>query len=114
MRASTISASSTWRSRRCWYWPNLVNRPNRRKLLIVLTGGKPHDIDHHEGSFALEDSRRAVTEARRSGIHVFGVTVDREAKSYVPAIFGQNGYVVVSNIRRLPAALPAIYRGLVR
>ncbi|OHV79803.1 nitric oxide reductase activation protein NorD [Ensifer sp. LCM 4579] len=92
----------------------LVKRPNRRKLLIVLTDGKPNDVDHYEGRFALEDSRRAVTEARHSGIHVFGVTVDREAKSYVPTIFGQNGYAVVSRIGRLPAALPSIYRGLVR
>ncbi|MCG5485135.1 MAG: nitric oxide reductase activation protein NorD [Sinorhizobium meliloti] len=92
----------------------LIERPNRRKLLIVLTDGKPNDVDHYEGRFALEDSRRAVGEARRSGISVFGVTVDREARSYLPVIFGQNGYAVVSNIGRLPAALPAIYRGLVR
>ncbi|PST20627.1 nitric oxide reductase activation protein NorD [Mesorhizobium plurifarium] len=92
----------------------LVRRPNRRKLLIILTDGKPNDVDHYEGRFALEDSRRAVIEARHSGINVFGVTVDREAKAYVPVIFGQNGYAVVGNIGRLPAALPAIYRGLVR
>ncbi|TCN31010.1 nitric oxide reductase activation protein NorD [Sinorhizobium americanum] len=92
----------------------LVKRPNRRELLIVLTDGKPNDVDHYEGRFALEDSRRAVGEARRSGVNVFGVTVDREAKSYVPVIFGQNGYAVVSHIGRLPQALPAIYRGLVR
>ncbi|MBV2183271.1 MAG: VWA domain-containing protein, partial [Rhizobium sp.] len=90
----------------------LVEQPNRRQLLLVLTDGKPNDVDHYEGRFALEDSRRAVNEARRKGVRVFGVTVDRDAKSYVPAIFGQHGYAVVSNIARLPAALPAIYRGL--
>lgn len=91
----------------------LRRQPNRKKLLLVLTDGKPNDIDHYEGRFALEDSRRAVTEARRSSINTFAVTVDREAKSYVPAMFGQNGYSVVGNISRLPAALPAIYRNLV-
>lgn len=91
----------------------LCQQPNRRKLLLVLTDGKPNDVDHYEGRFALEDSRRAVTEARRSGLSVFGVTVDRDAKSYVPAIFGRNGYAVVGNIAKLPSALPAIYRGLV-
>ncbi|MRX36646.1 nitric oxide reductase activation protein NorD [Aminobacter sp. MDW-2] len=90
----------------------LDKQPNRKKLLLVLTDGKPNDIDHYEGRFALEDSRRAVMEARRMGLGVFGVTVDREAKSYVPAMFGQNGYALVSNIGRLPAALPAIYRSL--
>jgi nitric oxide reductase NorD protein len=88
-------------------------QPNRRKLLLILTDGKPNDVDHYEGRFALEDSRRAVNEARRTGLSVFGVTVDREAQAYVPAIFGRNGYAIVSNIARLPAALPAIYRGLV-
>lgn len=92
----------------------LAERPNRKHLLLVLTDGKPNDVDHYEGRFALEDTRRAVSEARRRGVHVFGVTVDQEAKTYVPAVFGHHGYAVVPDIRRLPAALPQIYRALVR
>lgn len=92
----------------------LAERPNRKHLLLVLTDGKPNDVDHYEGRFALEDTRRAVSEARRRGIHVFGVTVDQDAKTYVPAVFGHHGYAVVPDIRRLPAALPQIYRALVR
>lgn len=90
----------------------LAEQPNRQRLLMVLTDGKPNDVDHYEGRFALEDTRRAVQEARRQGVRVFAVTVDRDAKSYVPAIFGQNGYAVVPHIGRLPAVLPAVYRGL--
>lgn len=90
----------------------LAKRPNRTRLLLVLTDGKPNDIDHYEGRFALEDSRRAVQEARRQGVNVFAVTVDQDAKSYLPTMFGRNGYAVVGNISKLPAALPAIYRGL--
>jgi nitric oxide reductase NorD protein len=92
----------------------LAQRSNRKHLLLVLTDGKPNDVDHYEGRFAIEDTRRAVTEARRRGIHVFGVTVDQDAKTYVPAVFGHHGYAVVPDIRRLPAALPQIYRALVR
>ena len=92
----------------------LAERSNRKHLLLVLTDGKPNDVDHYEGRFAIEDSRRAVTEARRRGIHVFGVTVDQDAKTYVPAVFGHHGFAVVPDIRRLPAALPQIYRALVR
>ncbi len=92
----------------------LAERPNRKHLLLVLTDGKPNDVDHYEGRFALEDTRRAVTEARRRGIHVFAVTVDQDAKIYVPALFGHHGYAVVPDIRRLPAVLPQIYRALVR
>ncbi|MNL78756.1 hypothetical protein D3C87_2052230 [compost metagenome] len=52
-------------------------------------------------------------EARRKGIRVFGVTIDSDAKSYFPAVFGLHGFAVVPKIGRLPAALPAIYRSLV-
>lgn len=90
----------------------LKRRPDRRKLLLVLTDGKPNDIDHYEGRFAMEDTRMAVIEARRAGICVFAVTVDREARAYIPHLFGRNGHAVVSRLDRLPAALPAIYRAL--
>jgi nitric oxide reductase NorD protein len=88
----------------------LARQPQRKKLLLVLTDGKPNDVDHYEGRFAVEDTRKSVQEARRLGIAVFGVTVDATAQSYVPTLFGRSGYAIVGNIRRLPAALPAIYR----
>ena len=88
----------------------LARQPQRKKLLLVLTDGKPNDVDHYEGRFAVEDTRKSVQEARRLGIAVFGVTVDAAAQSYFPTLFGRGGYAIVGNIRRLPAALPAIYR----
>lgn len=90
----------------------LARQPQRKKLLLVLTDGKPNDVDHYEGRFAVEDTRKSVQEARRLGIAVFGVTVDATAQSYFPTLFGRGGYAIVGNIRRLPAALPAIYRQL--
>lgn len=90
----------------------LVSQPQRKKLLIVLTDGKPNDVDHYEGRFAVEDTRKAVQEARRLGTAVFGVTIDAAAQSYFPTLFGRGGYAIVGNIQRLPAALPALYRQL--
>lgn len=92
----------------------LASQPQRKKLLLVLTDGKPNDVDHYEGRFAVEDTRKAVQEARRLGAAVFGVTIDAAAQSYFPTLFGRGGHAIVGNIRRLPAALPAIYRQLVR
>ena len=92
----------------------LGRQPNRTKLLLVLTDGKPNDIDHYEGRFALEDSRKAVIEARRNGVTVFAVTIDKDARSYLPSMFGRNGFAIVGDIAKLPKTLPAIYRGLTR
>jgi len=91
----------------------LNERPNRHRLLILLTDGKPNDVDHYEGRYGVEDTRMAIQEARRSGASVFGVTVDREAQDYFPALFGRGGYAIIDQIARLPAALPRLYRHLV-
>ena len=91
---------------------DLAGQPRHKKLLIVLTDGKPNDIDHYEGRFAVEDTRKAVQEARRMGAAVFGVTIDAAAQSYFPTLFGRGGYAIVGNVGRLPTALPAIYRQL--
>lgn len=91
----------------------LKQRPQRHRLLLLLTDGKPNDSDYYEGPYAIEDSRRAVQEARRQGIRVFAVTVDREFQAYLPRIFGRGGYAVVHRVEHLPQALPAIYRQLV-
>jgi nitric oxide reductase NorD protein len=90
----------------------LEKQPSRKRLLLVLTDGKPNDIDHYEGRFALEDSRRAVQETRQRGTSVFAVTVDRDANSYLPMLFGRKGFAMIGEISRLPVALPTIYRGL--
>ncbi len=90
----------------------LDNQGIRKRLLMILTDGKPNDVDHYEGRFALEDCKRAVTEARNRGQTVFAVTVDQNAGDYLPAIFGRQGYALVSRVANLPSALPAIYRSL--
>jgi nitric oxide reductase NorD protein len=41
----------------------LVQRPERQRLLLILTDGKPNDIDVYEGRWGMEDTRHAVLEA---------------------------------------------------
>ena len=91
----------------------LVAQSSHRRLLIVITDGKPNDLDHYEGRHGIEDSRRAVLEARRAGHSVFGITVDREAKAWFARIFGQGGFAVVREPDRLAQALPRIYAQIV-
>lgn len=91
----------------------LGDRPHQHRLMLVITDGKPNDIDHYEGRYGIEDSRRAVRECRKAGLGLFGVTVDQRAQDYFPYIFGAGGHAIVSKLENLPAALPRIYRQLV-
>ncbi len=88
----------------------LDERPNSRRLLLVITDGKPNDLDHYEGRHGIEDSRMAVREARRRGHAVHGVVVDQKGQGWVQRIFGTDGFSVVPEATRLTAALPEIYR----
>ncbi|MBV7378903.1 nitric oxide reductase activation protein NorD [Maritimibacter dapengensis] len=92
---------------------DLSKQGQKKRLLLVITDGKPNDLDHYEGRHGIEDSRMAVLEARRAGHAVFGVTVDRNAKAWFPRIFGQGGFAVIPNPDRLTTELPRIYRELV-
>ncbi|MCK0150468.1 VWA domain-containing protein [Marivita sp. S6314] len=92
---------------------DLQTTPQASKLLIVLTDGKPNDIDHYEGRHGIEDTRMAVREARRQGQSVFGITVDPKGQSWFPRLFGPGGYAVIAQPEHLTTTLPALYRQLI-
>lgn len=89
---------------------NLAERPHRKRLLLVITDGKPNDLDHYEGRHGIEDSRMAVREARRKGHAVHGVLVESRGQAWFGRIFGADGFSVVPHAERLSQALPEIYR----
>jgi nitric oxide reductase NorD protein len=91
----------------------LAQRPERHRLIILLSDGKPNDLDHYEGRYGIEDTRQAILEARRAGLAVFGITVDQKAQDYFPYLFGRGGYAIVSQLDRLTQALPMLYKQLV-
>lgn len=83
------------------------------KLMILLTDGKPYDSDtYQDNTYAQEDTKMALREARREKIHLFCVTVDREGADYLPHMYSDANFVVVDDIRTLPQKLPQLYRRL--
>jgi nitric oxide reductase NorD protein len=83
----------------------LAQRPERRRLLMLLTDGKPNDLDLYEGRYGLEDTRQAVREAQAAGLSPFCVTVDETAHDYLPMLFGQQGYAMVRQPEHLVSQL---------
>jgi len=83
-----------------------------RRLLLILTDGKPNDLDQYEGRYGIEDTRHAVQAARNLGFHPFCVTIDEKGNDYLPHLFGSTGYVVIRNPAELPAELPLLYARL--
>jgi len=91
----------------------LAQQPARTRLLLTLSDGKPDDFsDGYRGEYGIEDTRQALIEAKRAGIHPFCITIDREASDYLPHMYGAVNYTVVADVARLPTKLAELYRRL--
>jgi nitric oxide reductase NorD protein len=92
----------------------LAGQPTARRLLLILSDGKPNDVDDYEGPYGIEDARQSVAEARAQNVDVFCLTVDREAPRYAPRIFGRAGFGLLRRPDQLPEVLIEVLRRLIR
>ena len=85
----------------------------RHKLLVTLSDGRPDDHgDEYRGRYGIEDTRRALLEAREKGIRSYCVTIDRHGADYLPQLYGPAHYSVIDDAKKLPQKLAEIYRKL--
>ncbi len=90
----------------------LRKQQHKNRLLLILSDGKPNDLDKYDGRYGIEDTKKAVQEAIKLGITPFCITIDLEAKEYLSYIFGKNGFTLVRDSKKLPKILPKIYINL--
>lgn len=92
----------------------LSKQKNSQRILLLVTDGKPNDIDQYEGRYGIEDTRIALLEARKMGLRPFCVTIDTEASDYLPHLMGSGNYVVIRKPEELPQKLALLYAHLTR
>lgn len=89
----------------------LMVREAKTRMLILLSDGRPLD-NGYKDDYALEDTKKALQEARRQDIHPFCVTIDREADAYVRRMYGDVQFAVLDRAESLPVKLPRMYQRL--
>ena len=82
------------------------------KLLVVLTDGRPYDLDYGDLDYAVADSKKAVLEARKLKINPFIITSDPEGAGYLAQITRLTQSIVLPRVEMLPSLLPTIYKRL--
>ena len=90
----------------------LEQQPAAHRLLLILSDGKPNDVDDYEGLNGVEDTRQAIQEARAQGVYPFCLTIDRQGQQYLSRIFGEAGHTVLRNPSQLPMALVKVVKHL--
>ncbi|BBO76442.1 hypothetical protein DSCW_38590 [Desulfosarcina widdelii] len=85
----------------------------RVRLIVVLGDGFPNDLEY-KGPYAVEDTRRAVMEARAEAIHVKGITVNVSDNKQLDRLYGPTHHTVIGDVRDLPDRLVRVYSALTR
>lgn len=83
--------------------------PAERRLLLLISDGKPTDYDRYEGRYGIGDVRQAIREARDHEIDTHALAVDAVARDYLPALFGDGGWHILSSPDQLVESLTAVY-----
>jgi nitric oxide reductase activation protein len=88
----------------------------RARFLFLISDGRPQDRGYSqessEKSYAVQDTRMALMEARREAITPFCLTVDKEGNDYLRAMMADFSYEVLADVMLLPHRLPQLYRRL--
>jgi len=86
------------------------------KILLVLSDGRPFDIDYGQEygeeatlTYAVSDTARALEEAAELGVHPYLVTVDPDGGDYLGRACNPRNYHVIADARDLPEALTELY-----
>ncbi len=94
----------------------LRRQQTRSKFLFLISDGRPQDRGYSQESaekaYAVQDTRMALIEAHRDGIHSFCLTVDKEGNDYLRTMMEDFSYEVLADVNELPLRLPQLYKRL--
>ncbi|MCP3931873.1 MAG: VWA domain-containing protein [Bacteroidetes bacterium] len=82
----------------------------RHKWVILLSDGKPNDYDKYEGKYGVADVKQALREMHANHINTYAVAIESIARYYLPQMFGQNHYNILSHPDMLIQSLALLYK----
>lgn len=91
----------------------LEKYPSKVRLLIILGDGFPNDTGYKQ-VYAIEDTCKAIFEARSKNIFAHAITVNLTGDSKLDDLYGKVHHNVISDVGELPDKLLRIYSGLTR
>ncbi len=87
----------------------LDKRNTKNKWLILISDGKPNDYDKYEGKYGINDVKQALRELNQRQINSYALAIEAQAKYYLPQMFGQNHYQILTTPVELIQSLVKLY-----
>jgi nitric oxide reductase NorD protein len=87
----------------------LDKRDTKNKWVILISDGKPNDYDKYEGKYGVNDVKQALRELNERQINSYALAIEAQAKYYLPQMFGQNHYQILTTPVELLQSLVKLY-----
>ncbi len=87
----------------------LKKRSAKRKWIILLSDGKPNDFDRYEGKHGVNDVKKALRELDQFCINSYALAIEAQARYYLPQMFGQNHYRILTHPNELLQSLVGLF-----
>ena len=87
----------------------LDKRNTKNKWVILISDGKPNDYDRYEGKYGVNDVKQALRELNERQINSYALAIEENAKYYLPQMFGQNHYQILTTPVELLQSLVKLY-----
>ena len=84
-------------------------RSTKNKWVILISDGKPNDYDKYEGKYGINDVKQALRELNEKNINSYALAIEAQAKYYLPQMFGQNHYQILTTPVELLQSLVKLY-----
>jgi nitric oxide reductase NorD protein len=84
-------------------------RDTKNKWVILISDGKPNDYDKYEGKYGINDVKQALRELNQRNINSYALAIEAQAKYYLPQMFGQNHYQILTTPVELLQSLVKLY-----
>ena len=87
----------------------LDQRNTKNKWVLLISDGKPNDYDKYEGKYGISDVKQALRELNSRNINSYALAIEAQAKYYLPQMFGQNHYQILTTPVELLKSLVKLY-----
>jgi Mg-chelatase subunit ChlD len=82
----------------------------RQRLVLLVTDGKPLDVDYDPNTrYAQYDVRKACQENRRLGVTVLCISTDGDSRADMGIMFPRGRFAILRNLDELPRRLAGLY-----
>ena len=87
----------------------LDKRSAKNKWVILISDGKPNDFDKYEGKYGINDVKQALRELNEKQIKSYALAIEKEAKYYLPQMFGQGNHQILTTPVELLKSMVKLY-----